>query len=337
MAKPSESAHGSQIHCPNLARAGSATDRVFPRGPGATARFADADSPGSDSLGPHGAELLDQIVRQISNHDAVSAKVRHRADLFGQKLVGSGVYLQRRSDAGTQIRFSLSVQTDDRLVSVLHICDGRYLWMHDNLDGRAKVSRVDLNRLQRARAGQGREPLPMLMGGGLPQLLASLQQNFEVSPPQAVVFQELPVWALALRWKPSRLAQLLPDAKGLVDAAGNVRSEELPEQMPDRVFLLVGQDDLFPYHIDFRRTRSDENPSDAKPSEAVPSRSLTTMELFEVQFDAPLNPMLFVYKPTNIEINDRTDDYLCAEMWIDPVRGRGSTQRQAIIPGGRRN
>ena len=152
---------------------------------------------------------MDLVVRRISEHTTVSARVRHRAEMFDQKLVGSGVYLQSRQGQRLQARFSLSVKTADRMVNLLHVCDGRTLWMFDNLDGREKLSRVDLLRLRQSSGGQGGTLMPIMLGGGLPQLLGSLQQNFIASQPQSIVFQQVPVWAIALRWNPERLARLL--------------------------------------------------------------------------------------------------------------------------------
>ncbi len=259
--------------------------------------------------GISGPELMDLIVHRISEHATVSARVRHSAQMFDRKLVGSGNYLQARQGQRLQVRFSLSAKTADRMVNLLHVCDGRTLWMFDNLDGREKLSRVDLLRLQQAADGQGGALMPLMLGGGLPQLVGSLQQNFIASTPQPVVFQEVPVWAITLRWNPQRLARLLGKAD-LFDEQGRLHTDRLPEQFPDRVFLLVGQDDLFPYHLDFRRSTSDDVLSSVTINRKSTSRSLTTMELFEVQFNVPLEPMMFNYKPGNIQIDDRTDEYL---------------------------
>jgi hypothetical protein len=123
------------------------------------------------------------------------------------------------------------------------------------------------------------------------------------------VFQDVPVWALALGWKRDRLTKLLGRAD-VFDERGQVLKDRLPEHLPDRIFMLVGQDDLFPYHIDYRRSVSDETDRSASAGADTASRSLTTMELFEVQFNAPLDPMWFVYKPGNVKIVDQTDKYL---------------------------
>ncbi len=256
---------------------------------------------------PTGDELMERVVRQIGEHDSISAQIRHRTDLFGQKLFGSGAYYQRRAEQGVQVRFSLSVRSGERMVSLLHVCDGRFLWMHDNLGAAPSLVRVDLLRVRSA-VGDGGAPMPVLSGGGLPQLLASLRRHFVVSRPQPIVFKKVPVWALACRWNPQQLATSVgrPD---LVDEQGNLRLKQLPEQIPDQVFLLIGQDDLFPYHIDFRRSITDEGLS-VLSGQREDSRSIVTMELFEVQLGVPLDPLLFVYKPGSTEVDDQTDEFV---------------------------
>ncbi|MCA9149968.1 MAG: hypothetical protein KDA92_11735 [Planctomycetales bacterium] len=259
-----------------------------------------------------GAELMRAVVDQIEQHQTISAKVRHRANLYDQKLVGSGVYLQRESEQGTQIHFALSVKAGERLVSLLHVTDGRFLYLRDNLDDRLKVGRVDLQRLRRAGAGEDAalSPAAWMTGGGLPQLLRSLATNFEIAPPQAAVLQGVPVWALSCTWSPTRLVEIWPQANQFVDESGRLVAERLPEQFPDRIFVLVGQDDLFPYRIDYRRGKQVDGIG-RLAGDASASRSIATMELFEVQFNAPLDPLLFAYRPGNDEkLEDRTDDYL---------------------------
>lgn len=265
---------------------------------------------------PSGDELMERVVQRIGEHESISAQIRHRTDLFGQRLFGSGSYFQRQAEQGVQVRFSLSVRSGERMVSLLHVCDGRFLWMHDNLGVNPSLVRVDLLRVRSAVGDEG-VPLPVLAGGGLPQLLASLRRHFVVSRPQPIVFKKVPVWALACRWNPKQLAASVgrPD---LVDEQGNLRLKQLPEQIPDQVFLLVGQDDLFPYHIDFRRSIADESIS-VLPGERSESRSLVTMELYEVQFGVPLDPLLFVYKPGSTEVDDQTDEFV--------VRAKAEQQR----------
>lgn len=223
--------------------------------------------------------------------------------------MGSGVYLQRESEQGTQIHFALSVKAGERLVSLLHVTDGRFLYLRDNLDDRLKVGRVDLQRLRRSGAG----------GGGESRLLDDRRRSTSIAPKSA---GKLPSVGTAIRASrgacvglgvyldAQRLAEIWPDAEQLCDASGKLMIDRLPEQFPDRIFLLVGQDDLFPYRIDYRRSQPADRLSRLAGDDDV-SRSIATMELFEVQFDAPLDPLLFAYRPGNDEkLEDRTDDYL---------------------------
>lgn len=259
------------------------------------------------------APLLQQAIARLNQQESVSAQVRHRTELFGQLLVGSGNYYQLKSDKGPLVRFSLSVRSNDQTLSLLHVCDGRFLWSRDSLDSEVQLSRIDLRRLQELAGSVAPVPTAassLLPGGGLPQLLTALQMDFDFGEPREMDYQDVPMWALTGRWNRARLTSRLPDKTDLFDAAGHLRLEQLPEQLPDRILLLLGRDDLFPYHIDFRRTRPEAVADDESSYWRSPTRSLVTMDLFEVQLGAALDPLLFVYRPGDAEVHDRTDEYI---------------------------
>ena len=134
-----------------------------------------------------------------------------------------------------------------------------FLWIRDSSDAQAQLGRIDLRRLRDAASSDTGSPTfgAIPIGAGLSQLLASVEANFDCAEPYPLEFQEVPVWAIACQWKPERLAAMLPKRKGLYDQRGRLNTARLPAQLPDRVFLLVGRDDLFPYHIDFRRTQTE--------------------------------------------------------------------------------
>jgi hypothetical protein len=273
-----------------------------------------------------GITLIRQAIRRLNEQDTVSANVRHRTDLFGQKLVGSGRYYQMKSPKGLKVRFSLAVRSDDRTVSLLHICNGRTVWVRDTINSTVQLSRIDLDRLQKpADALDTDKPTSRtaLPGGGLPQLLMALQMDFELGSPQDTEFQQVPVWALSGRWKPAKLAARLPEVQDLYDDQGQLQMKQLPQQLPDRVLLLLGQDDLFPYHIDFRRTLSEEAPAEDTDDWYENSRSMVTMELFEVQFGAALDPLLFVCRLADTDVADETDRYLSESRAAQRKAARG--------------
>lgn len=276
------------------------------RQPLSTGEMPDNGSQSSPAVPGSGIELLRRVVSTVGQYSAVSARVRHRTDLFGQQLVGQGHYLQRMNERGLQVSYLLTVKTNQRMVNLLQVCDGRYLWTRQNAEGMLKITRVDLPRLRRAGEGRPHDALPVMLGGGLPSLLASLQTNFIVSPPQEVTLQGIPMWALAFRWNPQRIRALASNQE-IVDEQGRIRVDKLPEQLPDRVFLLVGQDDLFPYHLDFRRSNV---AGTIGLEDRSPTQSLVTLEFFEVQFDVPIDDSRFVFKATGLKFVDETDAHI---------------------------
>lgn len=260
---------------------------------------------GSDA---EGAKLIFDAIEQLSRQQTIAAKVRHRTQIFGHRLVGSGVYLQRKAQPDPLVRFSLSIQAGERSVSLLHICDGRFLWIRENFEPPGSLSRIDLRRIRSGDDGLSRSSAPVTsLSGGIVQLLRSLQDNFEFDAPHSLTFQDVPVWAITCRWKTDRLAAYLSKKHSAVGENGQIQFEELPSQVPNQVLVLLGKDDLFPYHIDFRRRQGLGSESEKH------TESLVTMELFEVQFNAPINPTLFAYKPGDIEITDGTDEYLAKQ------------------------
>jgi hypothetical protein len=257
--------------------------------------------------------LIQQAVRQVNGQKSISAQVRHRTEMFDQKLVGSGTYHQMQSDKGLLVRFSLSVREKDRTISLLQVCDGRFLWSRDDTEEKPRLGRIDLQRLRAAAAAgrikAGATPL-LLPGGGLGQLLASLDLEFDFGTPREMQFQDVPLWVLAGRWKPERLMAHVGARNDLLDTQGRINSDVLPAQLPDRVLLVLGRDDLFPYHIDFRRAEPGHGVADDDLAWQRESRSLVTMELFEVEYGADLDPLLFVYEPGDAEPDDGTDEYV---------------------------
>lgn len=263
-----------------------------------------APSQGSSQFANRGTTIVGEAIARLGKHQTISAKVRHRSQLFGQRLVGSGVYLQKRFSPDPLVRFSLSIG-DDRPDNLLHVCDGRFLWIRENS---GPLSRVDLRVVRTAQlANETATPPSMHLGGGLVQLLQSMRLNFNFSEPQSMEFQQVPVWAIVCQWKPERLAMYLPKDHPALANPNEVQLSALPQQMPDHVLIFLGQDDFFPYRVDFRSSQP------RSPGTGSRAQSLVTMELFEVQFNAPINPALFVYKPGDIEIIDGTEDYLAQQ------------------------
>ena len=70
----------------------------------------------------------------------------------------------------------------------------------------------------------------------------------------------------------------------------------------------MGQDDLFPYRIEFRRRAAKQGRGvDDGQGEMLP---ILSVNLFEVQIGAAIDPQLFIYHPDNAVINDTTSSLI---------------------------
>ena len=253
-------------------------------------------------------------VRTLEGRNGVSARIRQRIDLFGKQFVGSGVYFQQRAGSDHLIRLELRILVGNQQSSLLQVLappnsDGHYLWTYRKLPDGEKLSRIDLVRaaraLKKAETMPGRGTEGTLVGfGGLPKLLRGLQAAFDFDTVQPARFDRLAVWTLRGHWKPDRLAKILPDQKAAIEAGEPADLSKLPDHLPDHVVLMLGQEDLFPYRIEYRRgiARKEGGEKD--------SRALVTMELFDVKLDVPIDRTRFIYNPGNTRFVDETDSFL---------------------------
>jgi hypothetical protein len=212
------------------------------------------------------------------------------------------------------IRLELRIQIGDQQSSLLQILSpptpaGHYLWTYCKLPDEERLSRVDLVRAAQAR--DKAQPTPglgtegMLSGlGGLPRLLRGLQAAFDFSSAEQGHFGRLPVWRLQGQWKPDHLAKILPDQKAAIEAGRPPDLGKLPEHLPNRVVLMLGEDDLFPYRIEYRRGIPEK--ADGRDD----SRALVTMELFDVKFNLPIDRNRFIYNRGTTDFSDQTENFI---------------------------
>jgi hypothetical protein len=260
------------------------------------------------SANSDGDVLLRRVLAAVSAQTSISAKLRHRVDLLGGPLRGTGIYLQQGRGAEPMLRLELKFKMAGQASSLQHVCDGTTLWIYELVDGNASLSRVDVARLRRARTkSQPAVARPSLALGGLPGLLAGIEGSFHFgSVTESRLDDELRVWTIEGQWKPARLAALLPDQKSALDAGQPVDLTRLAANLPDRVVMHVGCDDLFPYRFEYWRAAPDDKDAKAKAR----GKLLLVMELYEVQFGAPVDPRSFAFQPGNLQPVDRTPAFL---------------------------
>ena len=186
------------------------------------------------------------------------------------------------------------------------------------------LGRVDLRQLRKSLSSATLQPdivqpssdvLPQgdwIMLGGLSRLMATLEQNFAFGTPQADELKftaadgkavvRLPIWTVSGQWKPEKLAALTEqEAK---------KPRALPEQLPDRVELVLGRTDdvlpLFPYRITYWRTPAGKG---GKNQEAAEPRELLTLDLFNVS-RKKIDLREFQYQPGDQDVQNLTPLYV---------------------------
>ena len=254
--------------------------------------------------------LLQTAIQTLLSHRSVSAEIRSTVSLFDQQLIGSGIYLEQGQAENRQSRLELTLKgADDQKSSLVQVVDGRFLWTYRKVLDKAELRQVDIGRVYHVMERSNKAPLAdtrALPGlGGLPRLLQNLDASFDFTSAELGLWgkRKLRVWQLEGHWKPEALARVLPKQKEALSAGKPVDLAQLPPHLPDRVSLLLGQADHFPYRIEYHRgspLREDKSP---RPP-------LVDMELFQPVINAPIDPHRFIYNPGDQEKINATDSFL---------------------------
>ncbi len=268
-------------------------------GQGGRASAASGNPAAADLSAIAGSDVLRQAVLRLEQYGGIGARVRYRVEMFNQELIGSGNYYQG-TPGSRHSRMELKLQAANKTCSHLQVCDGQTLWTFEQYPESRKLTRVNVDEVLAALAQGSAAPSPMGLGiGGLPELLRRLNQSFEFSAPTAGKLGQWPVLRLEGQWKPAMLAQLLPKQKEAIEAGETPDLSKLPDQAPHRVVLYLGQNDLFPYRLEFEQGEAARN-----------KQPMLVMEFFEVQFNLSVDPERFTYKPSYRNVENITARYI---------------------------
>jgi len=264
-------------------------------------------------------EMVERAARNLLQYRSLAARVRQRIELFEQPLSGAGIYQQwGRGQEPRRVRLELKLQVAGQTASLQQIGDGRFLWDRRDILGQVSLSRIDLRKVRQAmeeeRAGQAPEGLGSWLAlGGLSQLLSGIDENFEFTSAEPALLGKLPVWVLIGTWREEALDQFFPAAADAPPTASQTPIR-LPAHWPNRVLVVLGADaniPLFPYRVEYQRAQGVAGGAgESGAGERVKFGTLATLELFEVQPGADLDPETFRYDPGNQEVVDETQAFL---------------------------
>jgi len=285
-----------------------------------------ASNPPQPTIGSaDGNVLVAQAARRVQAESSIQSQIRFRIDLAGQNLLGNGMYVQLGDGPEKLLRFDLKLQVGQRVAALQQISGQQYFWIRRDLPPASnKVSRVNLRSIRNAvtkkHAAADRDadlngslasPADdaWLLLGGLPALLESLSRDFDFGPARAGEIElpggnslptRTPVWAVSGVWKKERWEELTTSpAKKKVAA---------PPLLPQRVDLVLHRSEqsfpLFPYRVLYY------GPSETGGAGEGSLRPIVSMELFNLQTAANLDPRDFDYNPGEQEVEDLTAVYL---------------------------
>ena len=290
---------------PAHAIAGPATEKVAGQSPTTAHGQASAAStklaPAVDDRGDRaGDDVLRAARERLDGCASVVANLRYRIVMFDNELIGAGLYQQAGQGSERRYRLELKTQLGDQLTSLLHVCDSQTLWTYRQRPGGTPGAQLERLDLRRVRAAQGEalhrppgSPVEELATGGLPKFMEGLRTNFRPLRAEAGYLDDLPTWAVELEWEPSVLASLLAEKHENSTAQHDITAHS---QLPERVMVYLGHEDLFPRRIEFRR-RAPEGIHEAgtgqgRAGEFVPAVSL---EFLDIRFNEPIDARQFEY------------------------------------------
>lgn len=249
-----------------------------------------------------GNALLRRAARLFERSGSISAAIRQEGWLDGAAVHTQGVYHQ--SGGGDERKFLLEVTGElaGAPTRLLRLSDGQFLWTDlawgsDPSHPERSVTRIDLREVRQVITKRDAgAPLDWSRFGGVPMLLAGLDDSFAFGPPHRMQFREGAVLAMVGRWRESRRGRL-------------VEGGELPTRAPQHVVIALSEGDWFPRLIEYRDAR-DPLSDEGMPDESMlrPStKPLLKIELARRQIRAPHDPRLFAYRASDDNWVDRTD------------------------------
>lgn len=267
-----------------------------------------------------GETLIDSTIISLKNKKSVAARVRFRVQLSDLDISGNGYYLQSNShrlneEPIVQYRWELRTQIAGKTSSFAQIASKNFLWTDRTLPSKQTVTRIDLRRLRRDRSKefdpinpnylveQGTNPVitqpnSLLLQGGLPRLVQTLQDAYDFAPPKLAKLQDVAIYSVSGR---KRSAESLPRKN---NDAQKVKQIKATEYLPEYVQLDIGQGDLFPYQLTYL------NPGASKLEK---KQTVLSIQWHDVQLDGSIDERKFDYTPpARVNWSDITDELLAA-------------------------
>ncbi|MCY2967526.1 MAG: hypothetical protein NT069_28500 [Planctomycetota bacterium] len=218
----------------------------------------------------------------LTKHSTIRARIIEQVTLAERSYRAEGRYLQLALKPGDwQMRMELVLKVGDSEGSLLEVCSGTVL--------------LDAARRSGDFSEQTETDLLTGMGlGGLPALLASLEQNMKLGTVKEETYRDRPVNVISGTWSESVAARMTRPGPGGGPGL-------LPPTVPDQMRLYLDKETGFPYRLLYLKK--------------VPNRDvlkpMLTLDFRDVVLNEPIPSSEFDYKPpTDVQPVELTNFYI---------------------------
>lgn len=221
--------------------------------------------------------FVEQSHAALANRRSVQATLYQVVNINGQPLKLTGRY----ANAGLKLRLELATELPGGAKgSLLEVCDGNVLWSQLQLLDSRRVTRRDIRQILAAVSAGDSRPEAILTAelglGGLPGLLAGLQQQLEFESLERITESDREMVVIRARWKPDALTKL-----------GLKPDQATPEYIPDFVRLWFDAETQVPVKIDYLKKAADK----------LPERAIVSLQFRDVVLDQAVDESLFLFVP----------------------------------------
>ncbi len=245
---------------------------------------------------PDPLSILRKARGKLTGDDVRSVRARliERLSIGGRKVRLEGTYLQGNDQ---RLRLDLRVldepEADQRNASLLEVSDGSILLTRYQIGNQMRITRRDVGKIYNAMksAGDAHAPALELGMGGLPALLASLEQamTFNSLSQQEIGGKKFTV--ITGVWSAATLAKI----------KAHMGKHALPDHIPDSVRIYFEPDVLFPRRIAYLK-------GDAGQQGAV---TLAELDFVDIVINGPIDEHQIEFVlPDGVRPVDVTNEYL---------------------------
>lgn len=231
--------------------------------------------------GTSAVELLQDARQRLGEYRTLKATISEAIEFGPRRFKAKGVYLQ---GAGERVRVDVSVAIGKNKGRLLQVSEGDVLWTVYDIGETPKITRRDVKQiLAAAKNPSTKAMLAQDLGlGGLPALLAAIEQSMEFEQPLKTRIDGRDFFVLQGQWKAAILEQF--KAQQTQHGPPSAEQQPLPPQVPERVRVYLDAESLFPYRIRYLKN---------SPSPGVEPSPLLTLDFSDIVVNASLDPSEF--------------------------------------------